>query len=127
MPRIGFNTDYPWHENRGNHPQELERDLLDSFKVNVVGNIHLFNIYMPLILQGNSKKVITISSGMADIDLISKFAVESGAPYTISKAGMNAAVAKFGAQYGRAGVLFLSISPGVVDTGHYDNSMDMQT
>lgn len=102
-------------------PELLEKDLLDSFNVNVVGNIRLINLYLPLILKGTAKKVIAISTGMADIDLIAKFGVANGSPYAISKAAMNAAVAKFSAQYSGQGVLFMSISPGLVNTGAFDN------
>ena len=106
----------PNYLDRGNRPEQLDRDLLDSFNTNVVGNVHLFNLYMPLILKGRDKKVIAISSGMADIDLIPKYELDWGAPYSISKAALNAAVAKFAAQYSKDGVLFMSISPGVVAT-----------
>lgn len=37
----------------------------------------------------------------------------------MSKAAMNMAAAKFSAQYKRDDVLFLCISPGVVDVGKY--------
>ncbi|KAL6399272.1 putative oxidoreductase-like protein [Ilyonectria robusta] len=50
---------------------------------------------------------------MADIELIARFSIASSAPYSISKAGMNVAVAKFSAEYSKDGVLFLSISPGL--------------
>ncbi|EFQ25672.1 short chain dehydrogenase [Colletotrichum graminicola M1.001] len=105
----------------GDTPQQLEEDLLYTFKVNVIGNVHLFNSYMPLILKGNAKKVITLTSGMADLDLINQYHVDSGAPYSISKGGMNVAVSKFHAQYAKDGVLFMGICPGLVDTGHADN------
>ncbi|KAH6876624.1 hypothetical protein B0T10DRAFT_552471 [Thelonectria olida] len=105
----------------GKDPAGLEKDLLESFKVNVVGNIHLFNSYMPLILKGNVKKVITLSTGMADLDLVNKFELAIAAPYAISKVGVNAAVAKYNAEYGKDGVLFLAISPGLVDTGNNVN------
>ena len=104
--------------NRGEDPSRLEEDLLDLFKVNVIGNIQLFNLFVPLVLKGRVKKVITISSGLADIELTSKFDLDNAAPYSISKAAMNAAVAKFSAQYAKEGVLFMSICPGAVNTGH---------
>jgi NAD(P)-dependent dehydrogenase (short-subunit alcohol dehydrogenase family) len=88
------------------------------FKVNVIGNVHLFNLFIPLVLKGRVKKVITISSGLADIEVTSKFDLDHAAPYAISKAAMNAAVAKFSAQYAKNGVLFMSICPGAVNTGH---------
>ena len=102
-------------------PVKLEEDLLRSFQANVIGNIHLFSLLLPLIQKGQAKKVITITSGMADIEFITKYSIAAAAPYSISKAGMNAAVAKFSAQYQKQGILFLGISPGLVDTGHYDN------
>ncbi|KAL2825097.1 NAD(P)-binding protein [Aspergillus cavernicola] len=107
-------------------PKELEKDLVESFKVNVVGNIHLFSLFLPLVMKGNAKKVITITSGMADIEFISTYDIAPAAPYSISKAGMNAAVAKFSAQYKKDGILFIGISPGMVDTGHYGNATEEQ-
>ncbi len=53
---------------------------------------------------------------MADIDLAAKYDIESAAPYSISKAALNAAVAKFAAQYKKDGILFMAICPGVVAT-----------
>ncbi|GKT45143.1 putative oxidoreductase [Colletotrichum spaethianum] len=106
---------------RAESPEELEDDLFKSFKVNVVGVIHLFNLFLPLVLKGDVKKVISISSGMADIDMINQYHVDVGAPYSISKGAVNVAVSKFNAQYAKDGVLFLSICPGIVDTGHNEN------
>ncbi|RYP14214.1 hypothetical protein DL765_006534 [Monosporascus sp. GIB2] len=105
----------------GNKPRELEEDLNKGIKVNVTANIHLFNLYMPLILKGQVKKVIAISSGLADLDSITKFELEPAPLYSISKAALNIAVAKFHAQYKKDGVLFISISPGVADVGHYNH------
>ncbi|KAK6215762.1 short-chain dehydrogenase [Colletotrichum tabaci] len=105
----------------GDHPKKLEDDLLQSFKVNVVGNVHLFNLYIPLVLQSDVKKVITLSSGMADIDLINQYRLYNSAPYSISKGAVNIAVSKFHAQYAADGVLFMGICPGMVETGHNSN------
>lgn len=104
--------------NRGNNVEELEDVLSKAFQTNVVGNIHLFNIFLPLVMKGQVKKVITISSGHADLDLINDFDIEVSALYSASKAAMNVIVGKFSAQYKKDGVLFLSISPGVVEVGH---------
>ncbi|KPM37616.1 hypothetical protein AK830_g8975 [Neonectria ditissima] len=102
-------------------PEKLAEDLIDSFKTNVVGNVHLFNLYIPLVLKGKAKKIITITTGLADGELSAKFKLTHGAPYSLSKAAMNFAVAKYSAEYSDSGVLFLAISPGVVDTGHLDD------
>jgi NAD(P)-dependent dehydrogenase (short-subunit alcohol dehydrogenase family) len=106
---------------RGDKHEELEEVSSKHFQTNVVGNIHFFNLFVPLVLKGKVKKVITISSGHADLELINNLEVENSALYAASKAAMNVIVAKFNAQYKKDGVLFVSMSPGVVDVGHFDN------
>ncbi|KAL4956630.1 NAD(P)-binding protein [Aspergillus filifer] len=103
-------------------PQEVETVSANLMKTNVVGNIHLFNLFLPLVLKSPIKKVITISTGLADLDLTNQFEIEIGALYAASKAALNVIVGKFNAQYKKDGVLFLSISPGVVEVGRYDNA-----
>lgn len=100
----------------------MEEEMLAVFKSNVIGNVNLFNLFMPLILKGQQKKVAFISSGHADLEFIRTSEIESNAPYSVNKAAGNIVVAKFGAEYAKQGVLFISISPGVVDTGHFDPS-----
>jgi NAD(P)-dependent dehydrogenase (short-subunit alcohol dehydrogenase family) len=107
--------------NRGNQPELLTKTLRDLFEVNVIGNIHLFNLFTPLILKGQAKKVIAISTGLADPAFTSAYDVKPGALYAASKAAMNLVVAKYSAQYRKDGVLFLALSPGLVDVGHYND------
>lgn len=83
----------------------------------MVGNFHLFNLFTPLVLKGQGKKVIAISSGMSDIDFIRQFEIEPAPAYAISKAGTNVLTAKFATRYAKEGVLFMSICPGSVDSG----------
>lgn len=107
--------------NRANKIEELE-DVASKFtQTNIIGNIHLFNLFLPLVLKGNVKKVIAISSGHADLDLINNVGIEVSALYSAFKAATNVIVAKFSAQYKKDGVLFMSMSPGAVDVGHYDS------
>ncbi|KAF2969052.1 hypothetical protein GQX73_g4478 [Xylaria multiplex] len=110
----------------GEKPQELEEDLMKCLKINVMANVHLFNLFTPLVLKGTAKKVITLSSGQGDLDLINEFEIEVAALYSISKAAMNVAVAKFNAQYQKQGVLFISISPGVAEVGHFKDATPRQ-
>ncbi|KAK8001894.1 short chain dehydrogenase [Apiospora marii] len=76
--------------------------------------------FPPLILKGQTKKVIAITTGLADVDSTNLMEVETSSLYAASKAALNMVVAKFNAQY-KDGVLFLSISPGVVEVGQYAN------
>lgn len=105
---------------RGKNPDSLEKEILAGCKSNVVGTVHLFNLFVPLILKGRQKKVVFISSGHCDLDLIRKFDIAVTGPYAVDKAAVNTVVAKFSAEYAKDGVLFMSISPGVVDTGNFD-------
>ena len=106
--------------NRGEKPQGLEDDLHKLIDTNVIGNIHFYNTFMPLVLKGKVKKVICISSGMADNDMCNSLELETGSLYAASKGAMNVVTAKFNAQYKKDGVLFLSICPGMVDVGAFN-------
>lgn len=99
--------------------QELSDEFHKSMEANVLANIHLYNVFMPLILQGTIKKVVAISSGIADIDWINNYEIAALSLNAMSKAALNVVTAKFNAQYKRDGVLFLSVCPGFVDTGHF--------
>jgi NAD(P)-dependent dehydrogenase (short-subunit alcohol dehydrogenase family) len=90
---------------------------------NVLANIHLYNLFMPQILKGEAKKVIVISSGAADMDMVNDYDLSGSALYAASKAAMNMVTAKFNAQYKPDGVLFLSICPGMVEVGHFNGGM----
>lgn len=94
------------------------KDLRSTFETNVIGVMNTTSAFMPLILKSSTKKVITISTGAADTELINKFGLDNGVPYAISKAATNFMVAKYNATYKDQGVLFLALSPGFVDTGN---------
>lgn len=97
--------------------------MLDAFKTNVVGNVHLINLFMPLIRRGSAKKIIAITSALAENDVTAMYDVEIAGPFCISKAALNHAMSKLSAQHRREGVLLMSLSPGFVDTGHLGKGM----
>lgn len=98
-------------------PELLQRDLDSYWTTNVVGVINAINAFLPLLRKGTFKKVVAISTGMADPDLITEYDLWESAPYSITKAAMNVAIAKYAARYGKSdGILFLALSPGVVET-----------
>jgi short-subunit dehydrogenase involved in D-alanine esterification of teichoic acids len=99
----------------------VEKVLATLMQTNVVGNIHLFNLFIPLVLKGKVKKVIAISTGLADVNLTNECDIDIAPLYAASKGALNVIVAKFNAQYKKDGVLFMSISPGLVEVGRYDN------
>ncbi|KAI1442801.1 NAD(P)-binding protein [Annulohypoxylon stygium] len=106
----------------GEDGKALEEDLLSTYKTNVIGNVHVINLLLPLIRAGKVKKVISISSGHADYDLARDYKIMNSSSYTMSKAAMNLAIVKYHAEWSSQGILFMSISPGVVDTGHLDTA-----
>ena len=91
--------------------------MIDHFRVNAIGAVHLFNIFMPLILNGRAKKVIAVSTGMSDPEMTLKADIFQATSYAMSKAALNMAVAKFSALYREKDVLCMAICPGAVDTG----------
>ncbi|GAP88220.1 putative short chain dehydrogenase [Rosellinia necatrix] len=110
----------------GEKPKELEDVALELFRTNALGQLHLFNAFTPLLLKGNVKKAIALSSAQSDLDFINDVGVEVSALYSMSKAALNVVVAKFSAQYKKEGVLFLGICPGSVDVGHYKDATPEQ-
>ena len=96
----------------------LTDDLRLSFETNVTGVINSTNAFLPLVQKSTIKKVITLSTGLADDSLTRDYGIWEGAVYSASKAATNTVIAKYDARYRSEGILFLSISPGVVNTGH---------
>ncbi|KAJ7691584.1 hypothetical protein B0H17DRAFT_1062961 [Mycena rosella] len=97
-------------------PEAVEKDLLDHFKVNAVGVVHTTNAFLSLLRNGSTKKVITLSTGLADAEF-TVLAEAAGEPsYSISKAAVNMIVAKYAAQFKGEGFTFLALSPGLVNT-----------
>lgn len=84
--------------------------------MNAIGVVHTTNVFLPLIRAGITRKLILISSGVADPDFILATDLAMFAPYAMSKAAANMAFTKYAAEYRKDGLIFLSISPGFVNT-----------
>lgn len=110
-------------QTRALQPDQLTKTMRELLETNVIAYIHLFSLFVPLVQRGQGKKMVAITSGMADTDLVNRFEIASGALYSTSKAALNMVVAKFNAQYKKNGILFLALCPGMVDVGHFANSM----
>ncbi|KAI0700107.1 hypothetical protein BC835DRAFT_480987 [Cytidiella melzeri] len=97
-------------------PEILEEDLLLYFKTNTIGPIHTVNAFLPLLRAGTTKKVITISTTAGSPKVASTINFANFAGYGISKAAVNLAMAKYAARFRDEGVIFLTITPGMVKT-----------
>ncbi|KAF8151829.1 hypothetical protein K438DRAFT_1910300 [Mycena galopus ATCC 62051] len=94
---------------------KLAANEVSKFKTNTIGAVHATNAFLPLLKNGTDKKVISITSALADLDVTLIGAV--GEPsYAISKAALNMVVPKYAAQYKAEGFTFLAICPGMVIT-----------
>lgn len=101
-------------------PAVLDEEMNRNFQTNVLGVIKTINTFLPLLKKSSVKKVIAITTGLADDRLTNDYDLYEAGPYTISKAALNTAVAKYNARHGKSsdGILFVAISPGLVNTGN---------
>lgn len=95
----------------------LKTEVFRSTDVNILGTIYAVNAFLPLIRNSDVKKVVSISSGHADMDLILDGGVAVSSVYSAIKAAGNVIMAKYAAELKSEGVKFLSLSPGYVLTG----------
>jgi NAD(P)-dependent dehydrogenase (short-subunit alcohol dehydrogenase family) len=100
--------------------QALYDDMHASLDTNVLGVVYSINAFIPLVLKGTLKKVVVISTGLADTDVSIPAGGKDGNPiqvtYSSMKAALNMIVAKFAADLKPKDVKLLALSPGVVNT-----------
>lgn len=95
--------------------QLLHDDMHASLDTNVIGVVYSINAFLPLVLKGAVKKVIVISTGMADTET-SLDGITVQVAYSSMKAALNMIVAKFATELKPKGVMTLALCPGVVNT-----------
>ena len=94
----------------------LRRESINNLNVNVLGVIHSINAFLPLIREGNAKKITVMSSGLAELELAQKANIAFAVLYSATKAATNIVVAKYSAELKAEGIILLALSPGVVNT-----------
>ncbi|KAJ5726024.1 short-chain dehydrogenase [Penicillium malachiteum] len=87
-----------------------------SLTTAIYGGLWTTNAFLPLIEKGVQKKIVHISSAMAEVDLIRGTGISYGVAYSVAKAGMNVQIAKYAAELAPRGIKVLGLSPGWVDT-----------
>jgi NAD(P)-dependent dehydrogenase (short-subunit alcohol dehydrogenase family) len=87
-----------------------------SLTSSLYGTIWTTNAFLPLIEKGTAKKIVHISTGMADPKLIKQTGIASAVDYSVAKGAMNILVAKYAAELEPKGIKVAAISPGWVDT-----------
>ena len=83
---------------------------------NVLSVMYTINSFLPLIRNGEQKKVVFITSGLADVHVTRTCGVPMQIGYAVSKAGANVVMAKYAVELAGEGILTLSLSPGWVST-----------
>ncbi|KAK5452324.1 hypothetical protein LTS15_007390 [Exophiala xenobiotica] len=96
--------------------EALEKEINENIKNNLISNIFVINSFLDLVRNGKEKKIVFISSQSCDVEFtrITGFATVMG--YSVSKAGMNIVMTKYGAELAQDGIKTLSLSPGWVNT-----------
>ncbi|KAN0105811.1 NAD(P)-binding protein [Hyaloscypha variabilis] len=94
----------------------LTNSMTQSLKVNVLGVVFSINAFLPLVRKSKIKKIIVISTGLADRDMVEKSTISFLLTYSSMKAALNMVVAKYAVELKSEGILLLALSPGLVDT-----------
>jgi NAD(P)-dependent dehydrogenase (short-subunit alcohol dehydrogenase family) len=81
-----------------------------------MGVIFSVNAFLPLIRKGNVKKIIVISTGLADPALVTESSNPVFVTYSAMKAALNIVVAKYAVELKAQGITVLALSPGLVNT-----------
>jgi len=87
-----------------------------AYESSLYGAIWTTNAFLPLIERGNAKKIIHISTGMANQQLIKKTGIPNLVDYSVAKGALNIIVAKYAAELEPKGIKVAALSPGWVDT-----------
>jgi len=87
--------------------------MVSTYQTNVVGPLLVVQSYLTLLQKANEAKVINISSWLGSIALVGKNGLQTTS-YGVSKAALNYLNRVLAVTYPK--ILFLSISPGWVDT-----------
>jgi NAD(P)-dependent dehydrogenase (short-subunit alcohol dehydrogenase family) len=94
----------------------LTNSMTQSLKVNVLGVVFSINAFLPLVRKSKIKKIIVISTGLADRDMVEKSTISFLLTYCSMKAALNMVVAKYAVELKSEGILLLALSPGLVNT-----------
>jgi len=104
-------------------PSQIPLDVAGTrefFKASIdsalYGAVWTTNAFLPLIEKGTLKKIIHISTGMADAKTTKLTGIPGLVDYSAAKGAMNVLVGKYAAELEPKGIKVVAISPGWVDT-----------
>jgi NAD(P)-dependent dehydrogenase (short-subunit alcohol dehydrogenase family) len=98
------------------NPEFAYEAFNETFKTGLYGALWTTNAFLPLIEKGQEKKIIHISTAMADLEFIKITGIDHGVPYAVSKSAQTMLATKYAAELAPKGIKVLALSPGWVDT-----------
>lgn len=93
---------------------KFRKALIEAIDVNVLGMMNLTQIFLPLIASGGMKKIIVISSTLADPGFTKATGITYHIPYAASKAAMNLVIAKTAMALKPQDIVMVALCPGWV-------------
>lgn len=87
-----------------------------QFQPNVIGIAQTIQAFLPLVRKGQQKKILVVTSSMGSPAFALDALSDNCIAYSTSKAALNMIVAKYALACKDDGVIFLSVSPGLVKT-----------
>lgn len=114
---VGDDTSTPWDGFTANAPSntgKFRTNLVEAVDTNVVGMMNVVRIFRPLISKGRLKKMIVISTALADTGFTKAAQLTYHIPYAASKAAMNLVIAKMAIDFEKEGILLCALCPGWV-------------
>ncbi|KAF2812003.1 short-chain dehydrogenases/reductase [Mytilinidion resinicola] len=94
----------------------LREEMRTHVDVNLTGVMFAINAFLPLVRQSSIKKIIVLTSGLADLEGTKSGGLASAVVYSALKAALNMVVLKYSIELKEEGVVFLALSPGVINT-----------
>ncbi|KAH8834905.1 hypothetical protein DL96DRAFT_1572212 [Flagelloscypha sp. PMI_526] len=97
-------------------PVETMSDLAETFNVNVIGTHLVITGFLPLLRNGNGKKIVIVGSMLGSLTLSADFALIPAPAYKISKSATNMMTRQYAHDLDKEGFTVFTFSPGWVKT-----------
>ncbi|KAF2491428.1 NAD(P)-binding protein [Lophium mytilinum] len=94
----------------------LQEEMRRNVDVNLTGPMFAINAFLPLVRKSSIKKIIVLSTGLADPVGTKEGGLASAVAYSSIKAALNMVVVKYALELKEEGIVVLALSPGVINT-----------
>jgi len=95
--------------------EELDEEFIQSFRVNVLGPIHIVNNFLPLLRKGSAKKIIILGSEGGERSFVQHVHISELGAYGITKAAEHMVATKYAVALENEDFTVVSVGPGFVD------------